>query len=159
MLGQEHVAAHVEQGMLGTELRLEFALGVGPDVRKQFVAGGELLLRRVFPSLVADAAGAIEIQLEVLGVTHHQGVAFLLGELDDVVGVEPVPVVRRLAEVGFPVVVADLLYAFAELLGVVDTEQVIVRGPASSAGQHGQNHCCQQISDDKSLHRFLVYIC
>ena len=93
MPAEQHVAAHVEQGMLGTEARLDLAEGIFTDALQHLAALGDLFLRWIFPSFAADAAGTIEIQIEVLGIAHHEGIALLLGELDDIVGVEPVPIV------------------------------------------------------------------
>ena len=157
---QHHVAAHVEQGVLRAEPALGLAEGVGSDGLQVSLLLGYLLLRGIVPLilLLLLCVHAVEILRQVLHILHHECVALLACGLDDVVGIEP-EILIVAAEIGLPVVVADALCVLAELQVVVGTEQVGVVAVEPCACPARQRGGRQQANDDKSPHRFPVYIC
>ena len=160
MFAQQHVTTHIEQRVLRAQTTSGLAESIGADGSKCLVALGKLFFGGVVPLLPSYLLGALKVLAEVLHIAYHQRVTFLLGRLDDLVfsggKIEPGVIVE--AEVGFPVVRTDGLHTIAELGSVVDTEQIIVVGFFPCTGEYWQYQHRHQISDDKSLHRFLVCI-
>ena len=65
MIAKHHVTAHIEQGMLGTQLTLRFAEGVGAYGLKIALLGGNIFLRGIIPLIlfVLFDANALEVFL------------------------------------------------------------------------------------------------
>ena len=82
----------------------------------------------------------------------------LLGSLNYFFCIKPEILFRR-AEIGFPVVVADSFYTISEIVLGIHAEQIIVVVVNPCTGQDRQGDSRQKANDDKSLHRFWVYIC
>ena len=162
MLAEHHVTTHKEQAVLRTKLRVKLALSVCADGLQVALLGSNLLLRGIAPLvlLILFHTDALEILLQVLHIADHQGITLLTGSFQHIVIMETPPLIfAGVANIGFPVVVADLLYTAFEALPVIGAEQIVIVCAPSATGECRHNQCRQQANDDKSLHRFLVYIC
>ena len=89
MTAEHHVTAHEQQGVLGTQARLQLTLSVGSHGEQRLSALFQLLLRGVVPLFLPLLLGTIQITVQLLDVAHHQLVALPTGNLDGLVGIEP----------------------------------------------------------------------
>ena len=144
--------------MLGTQFCLDFAESIRLYLTQCLVTLGEFFLGGILPGVVPDTGAYVKVAFQVLDIADHQGIVLLLGSLDDLIGIEPV-IILVASEIGLPVVTCNLVDTLTEFITVVQTEQVdvVCSIPATCHHRHAEHD--KQANENKSFHRFLVYIC